>query len=93
LNPNQLIARAKGVTRNSTGNPEDINLQQYVLWAVKERPDAMVIVAGTRDTTPAMSRWKILRGERNASKGWCVVEADNLPDTTIIVRKEFLRTR
>ena len=90
MNPNQLIARAKG---NGTGNttPDEQNLQRYVVWAVKERPNAMVIVAGSRETTPNMSRWKILRGDRNAAKGWCVLEAEDLPGTTVIMRKEFLR--
>lgn len=92
MNPNQLIARAKG---NGTGNtnPDEQNLQRYVVWAVKERPDAMVIIASTRETTPAMSRWKILRGDRNSKKGWCVVESTCLPGTTVIIRKEFLRAR
>jgi len=93
LNPNQLIARAKG-NGTGTGNTDDENiLSQYVVWSIKERPGAMVIVAGTRDTTPAMKRWKILRGERNASRGWCVVESTCLPGTTVIMRKEFLRAR
>ena len=91
MNPNQLIARAMG---NSTGNTADEHtLSQYVVWSINERPDAMVIVAGTRDTTPSMSRWKILRGDRNSAKGWCVLETDDLPGTTVIVRKEFLRAR
>ncbi len=91
MNPNQLIARAKG---NGTGNTADENiLSQYVVWSIKERPDAMVIVANTRETTPAMNRWKILRGDRNAAKGWCVLEVEDLPGTTVIMRKEFLRAR
>ena len=91
MNPNQLIARAKGT---GTGNNADEHtLAQYVVWSVNERPDSMVIIANTRETTPTMSRWKILRGDRNAAKGWCVLEADELPGATVIMRKEFLRAR
>ena len=93
MNPNQLIARAKGNGNTSSTNPDEQNLQRYVLWAVKERSGTMVIVAGSRETTPTMSRWKILRGDRNSTKGWCVLESEDLPGTTVIMRKEFLRAR
>lgn len=87
MNPNRLIALAKG---NTTQSPDHTNLLGYVTWCVTEHPTTMLIVSADPSTTPK-GRFKILRGDRSSNQGWCVVQGDDLPQTLIITKKEFLR--
>ena len=85
MNPNQIIARATGVSVT-----EDRLLMDYVVYCVTEHSDSVVIIAATRATTPEVGRHQKLRGNRQFREGWCVVKSEEHPGAIIILRKENL---
>lgn len=88
MNPNNLIARATSIS-----NPDNANLHQYVDWAVEAYPEALILVVNSRKAMPEVRRHKILRGDRQSSTGWCVIESFQFEGAILIVRKEFLSAR
>lgn len=90
MNPNSLIARA---TSSSSNNPDNAYLHQYVDWAVEAYPEALILVVNNRKAMPEVRGHKILRGDRQRSTGWCVIESRQFEGAIMIVRKEFLRER
>ena len=88
MNPNDLIARA-----TSSSSPDNANLHAYVDWAVQAYPEALMLVINSRKAMPEVKRHKILRGDRQRSTGWCVIESSQFEGAILIVRKEFLQVR
>ena len=89
MNPNDLIARAT----SSSSNPDNANLHAYIDWAVQAYPEALILVVNGHKAMPEVKRHKILRGDRQRSTGWCVIESSQFEGAIMIVRKEFLRDR
>lgn len=91
MNPNNLIARA--TSSSSSSSSENTILHTYVDWAVEAYPKALILVVNSREAMPEVRGHKILRGDRQRSTGWCVVESRQFEGAILIVRKEFLRAR
>jgi len=89
LNPNDLIARAT----SSSNNPDKFTLHEYIDWAVEEHPQALILVVNSRKAMPEVRSHKILRGDRQRSTGWCVIESSQFEGAILVVRKEFLSAR
>ena len=92
MNPNDLIARATS-SSSSSSSPENTILHTYVDWAVEEYPEALIFVVNSRKAMPEVKSHRILRGDRQSSTGWCVIESFQFEGAILIVRKEFLRAR
>lgn len=94
MNPNNLIARATSrISTSSNLSTDNIALHEYVDWAVEAYPEALILVVNSRKAMPEVRGHKILRGDRQRSTGWCVIESRQFEGAILIVRKEFLRDR
>lgn len=92
MNPNNLIARATSGSSSDTST-DYIALHDYIDWAVEAYPEALILVVNSREAMPEVRSHKILRGDRQRSTGWCVIESFQFEGAILIVRKEFLRAR
>lgn len=92
MNPNNLIARATS-SSSSSSSPGNSVLQEYIDWAIEAYPKALIFVVNSREAMPKVGSHKILRGIRQHSTGWCVIESFQFEGAVLVVRKEFLNAR